>query len=651
MKLRFKLFSIFLSVLIVFISSFQFSFISYAKIYRDDEGHPHVENFSDIAEFGVNWVLWASSQLGAVVTHDFSKFVENEAAWNSLWTEENVVISEDGSSVTFSEDLTAYIKQALIEYNEEINGFKLYPTINYLSVSPSKFKNIYLYKTFCNLIRENGIIDVNTNSSYGFDRSDTMIVCVPFRQITEDSVSLVAGTVYTGAIIVQGKFYGTNTWKLYSVQAKSFPTVYSNSDGSLTYKEYENFSSGTDITNSPYAFPTSGLLDIRGTYPTGSVGGWTFFSNDGRKLKVFNSLNALKNYTVGQRSVYFGSGFYDTPTEIKISIEDLEKSKDIDYDKLLNDLKDLIGKETDNEDSLTEEDLERLVDKLLEGLNNSGGGSGGNDNPGGNNNSGGTGDNTGFLQGMLDTISGYLDSILEYLDGILLELGYISDQIDDLTADAVEEKTDSLLSELFSAFGEIGDLLKTKFPFSIPWDIYSILSFLGSDDPVDGSPRAAPVSYFGDDGIMAYSSESGLVIAYDEVKTLSSDSDADYGIMLMSDDDVNGSDHGGGGASRPGNDSGSDSSNDGSHGGGGSSRPGSGSHYDSEGKYHRAPFYEVPFQISKSMGIEGTLIIDLDPFIPLSEISRTMFTCIFIMSLVNLSVRIIDALGDLFPSG
>ena len=89
----------------------------------------------------------------------------------------------------------------------------------------------------------------------------------------------------------------------------------------------------------------------------------------------------------------------------------------------------------------------------------------------------------------------------------------------------------------------------------------------------------------------------------------------------------------------------------GNHGGGGSSRPGVGSHYDSEGKYHRAPFYEIPFVISKNMGIEGTLIIDLDPFIPLSEISRTMFTCIFIMSLISLSTKIIDALGDLFPSG
>lgn len=636
---------VFIIVLSLFILFFSFSncyFVSYAThgggggddnhgILTTEEKKEKVKEIAD--NFG-KYCTFLISQLGAFSSGSFATALENyelleSTDWKShVWNEENISI-DDGGNVIFSEDLTTAFKNALLEVAEETNGFKLYPTINYLSVSPSTFKNIYLYKTFCNLVRENGIIDVNTNSSYGFDRSDTMIVCVPFRQITEDSVSLVAGTVYTGAIIVQGKFYGTNTWKLYSVQAKSFTTVYSNSDGSLTYKEYENFSSGTDITNSPYAFPTSGLLDIRGTYPTGSVGGWTFFSNDGRKLKVFNSLNALKNYTTGNRSVYFGSGFYDTPGEIKVSFDDLEKYTNTDYDKLFDELKDLINKESDgNEDSLTEEDLERLVDKLLEGLNNSGGGSGGNDNPGGNN-SGGTGDNTGFLQGMLDTISGYLNSILEYLDGILLELGYISDQIDDLTADAVEEKTDSLLSELFSAFGEIGDLLKTKFPFSIPWDIYSMLSFLGSDDPIDGSSRAAPASYFGDDGIMAYSSESGLVIAYDDAGTLSPDSDADYGIMLMTDEDVNGSDHGGGGASRP----------------------GSGGHYDSEGKYHRAPFYEVPFRISESLGIEGTLIIDLAPFTPVSDISRTMFTCIFVMSLVNLSVRIIDALGDLFPSG
>lgn len=612
MKSHFKLFPIFLSFVIIIVFFFQFSFTSFAI---DKEGDKIViHDFHDLLELGVDVMAFAYSQCKSIYDGNFTQFISNDDTFKTMWNETNVLVDESTQTITFSEDLTSYMKQALIEYSEEVNGFRLYPTIDYDSISASYFKSSYDYKTFRNLVSESGCITFAT--SY-FGSGGSMLYGRPFHDITEDSVSLVLSHAYSAYVIVEVAFVGTNTWKTYTTTIKQFNTKYTDSDGYSVFNTFKSWDEGEEIKSNVY----TGLLDMRGAYPTGSVRGYTFFSTDGRKLKVFNSLNALKNYITGNRSVYFGSGFYDTPAEIKVSFDDLEKYMNTDYDKLLDELKDLIGKETDNEDSLTEEDLERLVDKLLEGLGNSGGGgSGGNDTPGTG------GDNTGFLQGMLDSISGYLDSILEYLDGILLELGYISNQIDDLTADAVEEKTDSVLSELFSAFTEIGDLLKTKFPFSIPWDIYSILTFLGSDDPVDGSARAAPVSYFGDDGIMAYSADDGLVIAYDDITMSSSE---DYGIMpLMTDEDVNGS-----------------------HGGGGASRPGSGSHYDSEGNYHRAPFYEIPFQISKSMGIEGVVVIDLDPFIPLSEISRTMFTCIFIMSLVNLSVKIIDALGDLFPSG
>lgn len=668
MKKKFQIFSIILSFFLFLFSIFNCTLNVFAYPKFDWSDMSWKEATWDEAEAEIMAVLGCiASSVSAVYSGDFSQFFKNYTDYKSLWDEsgwlkEQIVVNSDDNTIIFSDDLTAFVKQALIEYAEETNGFELIATTNINDLSASDFNSGYIYHSFRNLVHEAGVLAAVGGGLGGnvCNQSLAFSFFLPFDKeyiISGSSsgvVSLVKASGYNSPYWDKVWFYDSLSWDWLNYTVYECKVYYNTDEGHTAYKVV------TSLDECP--LKTSGykadFQDVGYSYIgwnpeaifSKNYNGYFLYSTDGRKLRVFNSLNALKNYTAGQRGVYFGSGFYDTPTEIKISIEDLEKSKDTDYDKLFNDLKDLISKETDNEDSLTEEDLERLVDKLLEGLNNSGGGSGGNDNPGGNN-SGGTGDNTGFLQGMLDTISGYFNSILEYLDGILLELGYISDQIDDLTADAVEEKTDSLLSELFSAFGEIGDLLKTKFPFSIPWDIYSILSFLGSDDPIDGSSRAAPASYFGDDGIMAYSSESGLVIAYDDAGTLSPDSDADYGIMLMTDEDVNGSDHGGGGASRPGDDSGSDSSNDGSHGGGGSSRPGSGSHYDSEGKYHRAPFYEVPFQISKSMGIEGTLIIDLDPFIPLSEISRTMFTCIFVMSLVNLSVRIIDALGDLFPSG
>ena len=626
MNFRLKLLPVFLSILFFFSSFFQIC----TTVYASDSSHGGGGSSSGTRPSGEEWfyedgslgsdkvplvMSYLVSQAKCLYDGNFSSLISNYFDMKEYMTSDYISISDEPDengcyNMIFSEDLTKAFKQALIEAAEEQNGFKIYPTIDYNSVPATEFRNAYMYKSFRNLVSESGCIVVNTNY---FDDSSYFYAARPFHDITKDSISLVSGSIYGNGIIMQGKFYGTNTWLWYRAPVKRFRVNYVDNDGYSAYHTFTSWEEGEDTTGFEIS---SGLLDIRATFPTGSIVGNTFFSTDGRKLKVFNSLNALKNYTVGQRGIYFGSGFYDTPTEIKVSLDDLEKYKNTDYDKLLDELKDLIGKETDNEDSLTEEDLEKLVDKLLEGMNNSGGdNSGDNDNTGGNK-PGGDNDNPG---GIINGISGYLDTILEYLDGILLELGYISNQIEDMTAEAVEEKMDSILLELFSAFGEIGDLLKTKFPFSIPWDIYSMLSFLSSDDPYDMPARAAPMSYFGDDGVISYSSDDGLVIDYNNIAI------HNEGTAMLIDDG-------------------------GSHGGGGASRPGSDGHYDSEGNYHRAPFYEIPFQISKSMGIEGTLIIDLDPFIPLSEISRTMFTCIFIMSLVNLSTKIVDAMGDLFPS-
>lgn len=163
----------------------------------------------------------------------------------------------------------------------------------------------------------------------------------------------------------------------------------------------------------------------------------------------------------------------------------------------------------------------------------------------------------------------------------------------DLTKDNVEERTDSVIDSILPFLSDIGTELKKKFPFSIPWDIYSILSFLGSSG---GSARAAPTSYSSDDS----------------------------GIMLFSDDD--------------------------SHGGGGGSHDGPGSSGGGHSRPSGAPVFQIPFQISQSMGIEGTLLIDLEPFQVLSDISRTMFTCIFCLGLIRLTLKVFDALIHFFPS-
>lgn len=497
MKLRFKIFSIILSILIVFVSFFQFSFISYAKIYRDEEGHPHVENFSDIAEFSVNWVLWASSQLGAVATYDFSKFVENEAAWNSLWTEENVIISEDGSSVTFSEDLTAYLKQAILEYAEETNGFTLIPTTNINDLSAADFNSAYIYHSFRNIVHENGLVAVTGGGVSGnmCNQSLQFSLFLPFDKDSvknSDSpgpVSLVKDSNYHSPYWDKVLYYDSYSWGWLNYTVYDCKVYYNTDEGHTAYKvitsfdECEEKKSGTttDFKNIGYSYIGWNPKDNFSK----KYSGYFLYSTDGRKLKVFNSLNALKNYTAGQRSVYFGSGFYNDPGEIKVSFDDLEKYIDGKYDDFFNDLKDLINKETDNEDSLTEEDLEKLVDKILNASDGSGGSgsdSGSDAAPSGI---------IGWLEKIYDKLADMLKQLKSIkrwtvIDTVINGVDAVADWLDlihDIISDA-DDGMESAVSTLSSALDDSAGLLKKKFPFSIPWDILAFVTLFAAEPEV-----------------------------------------------------------------------------------------------------------------------------------------------------------------------
>lgn len=505
MKLHFKLFPVFLSFAIILISFFQCSLSVHAKDHYEFGSQESIfggKTWNDLTtadKIGYS-TFYALSQMKVLYNGDFSSFLNNRSDFanfrDSIEKDDGKYISVDENGITFTEDLTSYMKQALIEYAEETNGFRLYPTIDYDLVPASEFKNGYDYKTFRNLVSESGCIIFNTNY---FNYGGSMFYGRPFHDIAEDSVSLVLSHAYSAYVMVEAAFYGTNTWTLYRTMIKQFDTRYTDSDGYSAYNTYTSWNEGTVLSYSNVYF---GLLDIRGAYPTGSVVGYTFFSTDGRKMKVFKSLNALKNYTAGNRSVYFGSGFYNDPGEIKVSFDDLEKYLDGKYNQFFDDLKDLIG---DDEDSLTEEDLEKLVDKILDKMDDTGGGSGTG------------GDNSGILSEILSTLSGYFDSVLAYLDSILTSVqGLIfvetvkpddehmdlSDMINDVWKDP-QNGSQAVADSLSASFSDIGSALMAKFPFCIPNDLYSFFSVL-TNIP---ESRAAPMS-LEDDGIQAYAEVS-----------------------------------------------------------------------------------------------------------------------------------------------
>ena len=92
----------------------------FAKPTLDENGHLHVYNWDDIKDAASEWIFQLACQIGAVVVdHDFSKYVQNQEAWVNYWKEENVSISEDGTKITFSQELMAYIKKCLDDYSKE----------------------------------------------------------------------------------------------------------------------------------------------------------------------------------------------------------------------------------------------------------------------------------------------------------------------------------------------------------------------------------------------------------------------------------------------------------------------------------------------------------------------------------------------------
>ena len=533
MNFRLKLLPVFLSILFFFSSFFQIC----TTVYASDSTHGGGGSSSSNRPSGDEWfygdgslgsdkvplvMSYLVSQSKCLYDGNFSSLISNYFDMKEYMTSDYISISDEPDengdyNMIFSEDLTKAFKQALIEAAQEQNGFLIYPTTNYLSVPPSGFLNSYAYRTFCALVKENGCIVVNTNKI----DSDTLYVARPFDDITKDSISLVVKSNYSNYLIVGAGFYGTNTWELYSTQSKIFRTVSYDTDYVAHYQEFHHWDEGTDYSEGIYSMPYTGLLDMRGKYPLGSVCGWTFFSDDGRRLRVFKSLNDLKNYTTGNRSVYFGSGFYDDIGEIKVSFDDLEKYINTDSDKLFDKLKDLIG---ENEGNLTEEDLEKIVDKLLGELDDIGGDIGGDIDKV----DGSLKETNSILGGIASALSGYFESVLSYLDSILVSIqGLIfveqikpddehldlSDMINDVWKDP-QNGSQAVADSLSASFSDIASALMAKFPFCIPHDLYSLFNVFTNTPKGRASPASVDDSsiqlYSGADSVPCF--ELPLVI-------------------------------------------------------------------------------------------------------------------------------------------
>lgn len=464
-------------MLIFIFSIFQCNLVVYASAA---DLAAHLPDWDELSEFD-KWVMiieMCGVSARALWKGDYEAILNNIKAVSDYAEGDPlesgaVTVSNDG--IILSEDLMSAFKQALLEYAEETNGFRLYSTTNINTVSPTMFSTSYEYNSFINLVQESGCIAVRNERR----KNNCFYVALPFHEF-ENPVSLV-NSFPSSLIRTRAILYDTFSWQQLSYSYYEIKTRYVDDSGYVSYKTFNSYKEGKK----------GSILDIADFFlgwqiDVGNAPGeyqYILYSTDGRKLRVFNSLNALKNYTVGQRGVYFGSGFYDTPGEIKVSFDDLEKYMNKDYDKLFDELKDLINKESDgNEDSLTEEDLEKLVDKIL----NASGGDGGSGS--------GSGSSSGII-GWLEKIYDKLADMLKQLksikrwtvvDTVINGVDAVADWLDlihDIISDA-DDGMESAVSTLSSALDDSAGLLKKKFPFSVPWDILAFVTLFAAEPEV-----------------------------------------------------------------------------------------------------------------------------------------------------------------------
>lgn len=437
------------------------------------------------------------AEIKAVVNGDAKSFIQGMAAMQDYMNnnEPDNFVNED--NITIPKEYVALVKQCINEYlkteqtKEENGGFYLLPTTKYIDVPANSFISSFQYQTFRNIVIEKGVLPVGVNYYGQLRFADTfsdpehplVLVFEPYSLVNYEK---------NQDIKVDCTFFCMNCWSKHSGKIMNFPE---------TNKTYKNCSDGEFYTN----------VGVKGYTPNvyintekGDISNFTVYSTTGERMRVYVSQNAAKNYSVGNRKVFVTQNFYDyEPADLTVSIDDLQKSVD-DLQKIIDELLDRVN------DRTSEKEIMELLRLILEELRK---------NPGGGGSSSG-GDVTvsvdlketnSWLSKIFSKVSqiyeklnaavedaedAALAKIQESLDEIIVQLKKIKrwaavdtviDGVDaiadwlDLIHDVLKDGAGSAVTALSSALEDSTDLMKQKFPFSMPWDILFFVTVLSAE--------------------------------------------------------------------------------------------------------------------------------------------------------------------------
>ncbi len=601
-----KIYPIFLSVLMAISVFLYSSLVVYAFPKRLLDGTWIDVPLSEYGEEISYFIQYAVNQIGAIYNKDFETWLKNNETYQDLYDDngrlaKNISIDTETGEVTYTKEIMIVLKTAIDDYSKQNEPYFIVPVASYRDVNPAQFATKGQYNTICNLAKEYGLISVNGTT------------IADLSGVAEEGYSFVSAS---GSDPLLDKeiwaYMYDNGWQRITPRYRRFTYEAGMVDG------YTSMDDGADPTGSsmPYHdyFSPNYALCHNGSLRNyigiiSEVRKASLVSRDGGRIRVYRTLDDFKRYSVGNRNVYYTENYYNyVPEDLSVSIDDLQKSVD-DLKDVIDQLLGQIG------DNTSEKEIEELLKKILEAIQNQPGGS---DGPGGGDvnvdidlSSTNTllskilakitqiSDKISASAGqtmtdVVESISNLGEMLKKYLTTITGDLDDIKGKLEQMTEEEFSEKTDSFLNETTDSFSEIAEVAKGKFPFSIPNDMRTLLEKLSLPPP---SPETAALYSTGMAGAVPYSG-----------------------------------DHGGGGASRP---PGGISSIEQGNGGGSFGISESG-----------APVIRCPIVLER-LGIDYAIKIDLSEFDKVAALSRALLTFIYIYGLYNLTFKVMGLWGDL----
>lgn len=461
-------------------------------------------------------IQYGLSQIGVFFANgaDFKQWLQNTETYQDLWDEngrlaKHTSIDTKTGTVKYDKEIMSVLKSAADDYAKEHEPYHMAETYPLDAIPMSEFaghKNVY--DTLVNLLNESpsGVVMFGCNEG-------TMCFTDLGQWFTR--VSPVLTDPYNASPDIERiTFYQNENWNVLNFRVWY---IYSSIEDApiKTAKEFSDNADGYNQGNSYYS-PVSNYHRVfkkprtqsYGIYANGSSSNELYvISKDRRRIRVFNTYGDFQNFTLGKRSIYYTENYYNyVPEDLSVSIDDLQKTVD-DLSKVIDELLKQIQDNTD------ESEIEELLRQILEALKNQQGGGGGT----------GGGDvnvdidlstTNGLLSKILAKVTQIFDKLSESVEGVSDSVHTkIQDTLDEMlvqikklkhwtmadtavnAADAVADWLDFLkgifddmengagnaVAAISSGMDGATGLLKTKFPFCIPWDVAFLVTFLAHE--------------------------------------------------------------------------------------------------------------------------------------------------------------------------